>query len=283
MSASAGPIGRVVLRMLVDGRLPDALARYAHHRAMTDASWAQTYHELRVTERALERANGSSSGLSSSQHAFLRARVLAAAGAAAPKPVMAHATSGVPWLAGAAAAASLTFFVVAGRKGDDDGGFQPRSAHTSAHDGDGDGDGDRDGGIRVHCVNEDRTTVLGEEDLGSRNDLRCPAGGLLAFSATNRTDRDRWPAVLAKEGDVVAFTVPFDDEPSVVPRQTVALRLARGAPLEDAQDAQHAQPRERVLVLKGGLFDEPVPSTHVARALNDDDEAPSLRVVVVPK
>jgi hypothetical protein len=266
---SASPIARIVLRMLVDGRLPDAFARYAHRRALTNEDWARTYHELRTAERALESADdGARPPLSSSQHAFVRARVLAAA--RAQRPVVAHAP--VPWLAGAAAAASLAFFVWSAPRRDadgatDDDGWRARSAHGAV-------DAKR-ANIRVHCVDKARTQVLDEADLAPEgaDELRCPAGGLLAFSATNRTDKQRWPAIVARDGEVVAFTVPFEGEDagSAVPPGSVALRLARGAPLDD-------DGRARTLVLRGAMFDEPVPAARVARAL--DDEAPSLRVTV---
>lgn len=273
---SASPIARMVLRMLVDGRLPDAFARYAHRRALANDDWAAAYHELRTAERALESADdGARPALSSSQHAFLRARVLAAT--RAQRPVMAHAT--VPWLAGAAAAASLAFFVWSAPRRDDgepagdDDGYRARSAHSDEH-----------ANIRVSCIDKARTQVLGEADLARSSgaasgaahvaELRCPAGGLLAFSATNRTKEQRWPAIVAHDGELVAFTVPFEGEAgSAVPAGSVAMRLARGAPLD-------ADGRARTLVLKGALFDEPVPAARIERAL--DDEAPSLRVVVFP-
>lgn len=267
---SASPIARIVLRMLVDGRLPQAFARYAHRRALTNDDWARTYHELRTAERALERGDdGARPALSSSQHAFVRARVLAAA--RAQRPVVAHAP--LPWLAGAAAAASLAFFVFAGPRRDgvdanangEDDGWRARSAHGA----------DEHAGIRVHCVDAGRTQVLEEADLGDATaSLRCPAGGLLAFSATNRTPQERWPAIVAHDGAVVAFTVPFEGEPgTAVPAGSIAQRLARGAPLDD-------DGRARTLVLRGALFDEPVPAARIERAL--DDEAPSLRVTVFP-
>lgn len=267
---SASPIARIILRMLVDGRLPDALARYAHRRALTNDAWARTYHELRTAERALESADdGARPPLSSSQHAFVRARVLAAT--RAQRPVMAHAP--VPWLAGAAAAASLAFFVLAGPRrddgsvGGDDDGWRARGAHA-AHE---------HTNIRVHCVDAGRTQVLDEADLTDADtgaSLRCPTGGLLAFSATNRTQQERWPAIVAHDGAVVAFTVPFEGEPgTAVPAGSVAMRLTRGAPLDD-------DGRARTLVLRGAMFDEPVPAARIERAL--DDDAPSLRVTVFP-
>jgi hypothetical protein len=268
---SASPIARIILRMLVDGRLPGAFARYAHRRALSNDDWAAAYHELRTAERALESADdGARPPLSSSQHAFVRSRVLAAA--RAQRPAVAHAP--VPWLAGAAAAASLAFFVWAAPRRDDgepavDDDYRARSAadENAQH-----------ANIRVSCIDKARTQVLDEADLVRRPTpeatLRCPAGGLLAFSATNRTQQQRWPAIIARDGDVVAFTVPFEGEAgSAVPAGSVAMRLERGAPLDD-------DGRARTLVLKGALFDEPVPASRIERAL--DDEAPSLRVVVFP-
>jgi hypothetical protein len=223
-----GPVARRLVRAYVDGRLPSFLARHVWARVVAEPAWARAYHELRIAERAL-----AGDALGGNQLAAVRARVLAAAkaghtpGAESTRDAGHARSPRMPaWLPASFAAASVAAFFVVARPAEEGAGdeLSARSGASVA-------------GLRVACLNAERSAILAEVDVRPDAHLVCAADGALAFLATNTTDQERWVALLvstnegATEGG--AFAVPFaGEEPIKVPPGTVAAPLARGFPLQ---------------------------------------------------
>jgi hypothetical protein len=246
-----------LLPRYASGALPGFLRRLVRDVLDADADLAARYHLLRRLERA---ARGDDASVSAAQEDAILAGVLEGLDRDRSTVTTASSLRLSTWCGAIAAAAAVTFVVVApGTDPTETVGPSPLGLQAR---------GDLDEapiGLRVRCVDGSGARVLDDATAGARQKvgaLSCVDDGLLAFSLTNLSERERFVFVVgvADDGRVVHLP-PFGEDARAlsVASGAVDVVVDRLAPMPVLDDAG--------LTLHVLVDDAPFTGADVARRL----------------
>ena len=202
---SPGTLQRAIAARLLpryaSGTLPGVLRRLVQDALAADANLAARYHLLRCLERA---ARGDDASVSAAQEDVILAGVLDALDRERSTVTTASSLRLSTWSGALAAAAAVAFVVVAP-------GPTP-TPDTAATGLQSRGDSDEAPlGLRVRCVDGSGSRVLDDATAGARQkvgSLSCVDDGLLAFSLTNLSARERFVFVVGVDEAGRAVSLP---------------------------------------------------------------------------
>jgi|GEM_PF-1264277 len=213
---SPGTLQRAIAARLLpryaSGTLPGVLRRLVQDVLDADADLAARYHLLRRLE-----GHAAVAGLSAAQEDVILAGVLDGLGGLDRERSTVTTASSLrlsTWSGALAAAAAVAFVVVAPGPSP-----TPDSAPTGLQSR---GDSDEAPlGLRVRCVDGSGSRVLDDATAGARQkvgSLSCVDDGLLAFSLTNLSERERFVFVVGVDeaGRVVSLP-PFGEGSPALP------------------------------------------------------------------
>lgn len=210
-----------LVERLASGRLPPFLTGWVYRRLDEDEEMARHYDAL----RQMERAAAGHPPLSGAQRDLVRARLfggalpLAEKEAAPPARVWPRVV--VPLLG--AAAATVLFVQIEGSPVDGGGdGWTARGLPAAAV------------GVRARCLSSSGTAVVSQAEAGigatvAAPELSCSRDGLLALSATNRTDHEVYVFIVgvAPDGDA-RWYAPFSRDERSLPVQAGGVDVVLG-------------------------------------------------------
>lgn len=189
LSPPPGWFRRMLTRLLLDGRGPVWLLLVIHRHMRQDDAWHAHYHALCSIEQASTHRD-----FGPGQTDLVERMIMAELPSTKPR------RSFVGLLAAAGATAAILMLVDINNE--EGAGWTARSgaAHHAV-------------GARVRCIDGTEQAIVAEAEVApgiARGGLRCPRGGLLSFSVTNRSDAERFLFIvgLSPAGDL-RWYAPF--------------------------------------------------------------------------